>query len=534
MGSRPRLVRVVAPAILLAITLTPSIWMLSAIPPLWRDVDAYVQLTQPPGFETILRYGPLYCFIARVPLYFGFAIDCLRTGAPLPGTSFFVHPTLTDSGVLALLVSQHLGLALATFYLIASTTRIFWVRLMLVAVWAANPLFYTFAHSIGTETLSLILTLLIGAIALRIARSSRKVPKKEWFLLGILLWLSILTRHINITLTGLLPFTLVLLAAYRLTRMRFARRQLLRRWYWLLATQNFQKATFALVMGILCVFLANGASRAMCHAAQIPYRSALGVTFLFRLKFLTGLNEQERNQLLENVSRNSDSPDLKNVIAVLQRELSTEASNFDVGAFRTELEASLTRSEIPVSADAALNRAARAFLYPPRKGFLRAVATDFVRAGEITIPDVVRFLFATTTFYFSHSASMPQFASLITFRDKSSEQIFDIFKQHSYLHHPKDLSYRVLLFCWIVGLALFAVVVKMRNKRFIEVACYAVALNVTGLTMMLANCFLTIFQPRFTLPMWELTIMSATILFGAIMQRLVSPSPWFREADLSE
>src|SRR5215211_3126557 len=106
---------------------------LCSIPPLWRDVDAYVQLTRPPGFETILRYGPLYCFVARIPLYFGFAIDCLKASAPLPKASFFVHPTLTDSGVLALLVSQHLALGLATFYFIAATTRIFWIRLMLVA-----------------------------------------------------------------------------------------------------------------------------------------------------------------------------------------------------------------------------------------------------------------------------------------------------------------------------------------------------------------------------------------------------------------
>ena len=119
--------------VLFAILLGPSVWMLSAIPPLWRDVDAYVQLKRPPGFETILRYGPLYCFLARIPLYFGFAIDCLKASASLPKASFFVHPILTDSGVLALLVSQHLALGLATLHFIAATTRMFWVRLILVA-----------------------------------------------------------------------------------------------------------------------------------------------------------------------------------------------------------------------------------------------------------------------------------------------------------------------------------------------------------------------------------------------------------------
>lgn len=77
--------------------------MLSAIPPLWRDVDAYIQVTQPHGVATILDYGPLYCFAARVPLYLGDTIECLRAGQPLPKLGFFIRPVLTDSGVFLLL-----------------------------------------------------------------------------------------------------------------------------------------------------------------------------------------------------------------------------------------------------------------------------------------------------------------------------------------------------------------------------------------------------------------------------------------------
>src|SRR5262245_52077391 len=60
--AKPRLVRFVERAVLFAILLAPSIWMLRVIPPLWRDVDAYFQVTQPPGRATILQWGPLYCF----------------------------------------------------------------------------------------------------------------------------------------------------------------------------------------------------------------------------------------------------------------------------------------------------------------------------------------------------------------------------------------------------------------------------------------------------------------------------------------
>src|SRR5438132_10583594 len=96
---KPRLLRFGATTVLGAVLLAPSIWMLSAIPPLWRDVDAYIQVTQPPGVATILHYGPLYCFAARVPLYLGDAIECLRAGQSLPKLGFFIRPVLTISGV---------------------------------------------------------------------------------------------------------------------------------------------------------------------------------------------------------------------------------------------------------------------------------------------------------------------------------------------------------------------------------------------------------------------------------------------------
>jgi hypothetical protein len=45
---------------------------------------------------------------------------------------------------------------------------------------------------------------------------------------------------------------------------------------------------------------------------------------------------------------------------------------------------------------------------------------------------------------------------------------------------------------------------------------------VIGLLMMLANCALTVFQPRFTLPMWELTIISVSILSGKAMEYMLA------------
>jgi hypothetical protein len=109
---------------------------------------------------------------------------------------------------------------------------------------------------------------------------------------------------------------------------------------------------------------------------------------------------------------------------------------------------------------------------------------------------------------------------LTTFCGKNAEQIFAVFKQHSYFHHPKNLSFRALLFLWMISLTIFGGVAKIRKQAAADAALYAAALTAIGLLMMVATCFVTVFHPRFTLPMWELTIMSLSILFAEVMEFL--------------
>jgi hypothetical protein len=510
-----------APFALIAVLLAPSIWMLSAFPPLWRDVDAYIQVTQPPGVATILHYGPLYCFAARVPLYLGDAVECLRAGQPLPNLGFFIRPVLTDSGVFLLLLLQHLSLCLATLRLITLTSQLFWIRFTLVLVWALNPLFYAFAHCVGTETLSLILMLLIGATGLRIVRCTRRVSRMEWCLFGILLWLSILTRHINAALVGLLPFAFFLLTAHRLLAIRFTRSHLAQRWQRSLAKQSFGRAMLALTVGISSIVLTNASLRVLCYAAQTPYRSTVGVTFLFRLKFLLELPVDDRNQLLDTVSKNSDAADVKKLIALLRSEFRAETLTWDVAAFKKKAQASLflpQTDENEQKFQAVLSRTMWAFLYPPEPILLRAVETDFKRSLHTTIPDIVKQLFVATTFYFSHPTAMPQFGSLITFRNNNASRVFAMFKDHPYFHHPKNLSFCLLLSFWLITLAPLVLVGKIRGRGAADLASYTAALTVMGLMITVANCFLTVFQPRFTFPMWELTIISTSVLFGGMIE----------------
>ena len=526
--SRPRLRRFGTTILLSAVLLAPSIWMLSVVPPLWRDVDAWVQVSHPPGQGTILVYGPLYPFVARIPLYLGYAIDCLRMGAPVPKPAFLVHPILTDSGVFVLLLSQHLALFCSAFYLITLTSRFFWIRLIVAVAWAANPLFYTFAHCVGSETLSMILLLLVGAIGLRIIRHRRSVPRKEWILLGILVWLCILSRHINAVLAGLLPLTFIILAAYYSITAQFARTQLLVRWRRLRTRQAIQKATVAFTVGLSCIIIANASLRAVCQTARIPYYSTAGFTFLFRLKFLAVLPPEKRSQLLDEVTEHTTSTDVKQLIAVLRNTFPTPDPQRNVMAFMKKAQASLFTPETDPQAqkfNLLLNRMEKAFLYPPNQILLTAAAKDFKRSQETRIPNVTKQLCATTTYLLSVPEVMPALASLWTFRDKTAAQIIAVFEKHAYFHGPTHLSYSVFLVLWAVNLSLLVALAGMRKQNVAALCSYTSALTLAGLFMMLANCVLNEFQWRYTLPMWELTLISSTVLFGKTIELFFLSKP---------
>ena len=548
---KSRLLKVGEAIALGAILLAPSIWMLSVIPPLWRDLDAYLQLTEAPGILTIVHFGPLYCFGARIPLYIGYVIECLRTAKPFPSPGFFIHPTLNDSGVFLLLLLQHSALFCSAFCFIISSSRLFWVRLVLTAVWASNPLFYAFAHCVGSETLSMILMLLIGAVGLSIVQHSGSVGWKRWLMFGVLLWLSILTRHINAILAAVMPLTFLLLSGYQLIAMTLIKSQSAARWRRLRMRQQLQRATVAVAIGVMSIALANVSLRALCSLAHWQYHSTFGITVMSRLDFLARLPAERRNELLDEIARHTSFAEVRKAIPLLREAFSNETDNWDTrtaGLRKIDAEKVLPlfHEAFPQGSAGAddsivflekatsafpgwsllvtLNRTADAFLFPPRKVYIDAVAEDFRRSQTTTIPNVVNHLFLSTTLYFFYRADrMPGYAAMRTFRNSSPNQIVTILNKHWYFHFWKSVSYAGFLCFWAANLALLAVLAQRRKLKVAAVISYAVALTVVALLLMLATCVLTVFLPRFTLPMWELTMLSATVLFAKTMECVFSP-----------
>src|SRR5215475_12900938 len=182
---------------------TPSLWLLLLVPPLWRGVDAYNQTVLPPGLVTILHHGPLYCALSRVPLWFGYLIS--RSG-PAESLGYFVkHTQLTDAGVYSLVILQHGALWCGAVYLIYAIARTLLLRLFLAVLFASQPLFYAFAHCVGSEALSMIVILLLAASGVRLMLRYPDIGARDWIIFTVFLAAASLTRHINCVIAAVLP-----------------------------------------------------------------------------------------------------------------------------------------------------------------------------------------------------------------------------------------------------------------------------------------------------------------------------------------
>jgi hypothetical protein len=512
--------KIAATLALLMILFARSAWMLATIPPLWKDIDAYGQVTGLPNPTTILLYGPAYGFLARIPLYIGYAYDCLRAGGSLPSFAFFAQPTLTDSGVFALLLIQHLALCVASSLLIMSATPFFIARVIFAIFWASIPIYYVWAHCVGTESLSLILLLVIATVGLRIVKAPRRVPVRRWLVFGILFTVSMLTRHINGVLGALLPLSFGVAAVFRFIvawRQKSPQRSRCTR---MRGLRDFRHALFAIAVGLVCIAASSLTMRLLSRAAAIPYHSTVGFTFMFRLRFFASLTPAERDEVVKRAVPTSQSEEMRILLDVF-RSVPYGTVKLDVMSLLLQARALLPPDALrDDNFDRLLNQTVRAFLVSPSGPFLRAAAADFAKSQASTLAQVIASPFVHTAFFFTNAEWMPGCASLLTFRENNAAKILGLLKAHSYLKGWRKFSYRKLLLVWLVLLLVF---VYFGRARSIAISSYAAALTLAGLLMMIANCLLNEYQSRYTLPMWELLIVSATIVAGAatkLLQRM--------------
>jgi hypothetical protein len=500
---------------------TPSLWLIWSVPPLWKDVDAYNQTVRPPGLVTILLHGPLYCTLSRVPLWFGYLISGSEPAASLG--HFIKHSQLTDAGVYSLVVLQHIALWCGAVYLIYAIARTLLLRLLFTVLFASQPMFYGFAHCVGSEALSMIIILLLAASGARLMLHYPDVRSHDWIIFTILLAAACLTRHINCVLAAVLPITMTLIMFERGLRRLVTDDKAIAA-----ANVQFSKAwklwLISIATGLIGLFCATTVTHFLCWRAHTPWRSTFGYTFLWRFNFLEPMQPTSRRALLDLVASKCRLPESRQLLELLAAWIDRN-KHWEPGAFIQEAHSDLSESEMKYHSekfDRVLNEIASGFLYPPAAPIRSATLSDFTLATRSTQGDIIQFLFVSTDYFFSHRDKMPQCSGLKTFREPRDRLTGA--REMSYFHSWNLLSCRA----WsIVGLIVLLSVLVVHYKRVAQntpLILFAVCLWIVGMAMVLLNCFLAQLQPRFVLPMMELVLLSLIILLGVLFNGCESPN----------
>ena len=470
---------------------------------------------------TILHFGPFYSFGARIPLYLGYLGETLRNGGAIVSPWVFLsHPILTDFGVYSLIVVQHATLFLTARYLISGISRRFLVQLALSVVWASNPIAYTFAHTVGSETASLLELFLAYAIGLRLVTLGRPLRLRDWRGFAVVFWLSILTRQVNGTLGVLMPvaFTVLWFARYVVSRRgssgaigssrKFPRREL-------------RNSLVAIAVGASCICAASVTVKALAWTAGVAVRSRHGPTFLVRLKFLTDLTASERNAFIHRVTDRLPPKMRPRTIAFLS-ETYRGGQPWDVFVVdkraRQLLLAERERSS-DLKIDQAYNRLANACLFPPDRDLLRGALHDFVLAAGTDASNVTETLFSATSWYYWGHEMMPGCAGLNTFRGRDAESIDAVYHHRSYFHWWSWVDFKMI----VIGTGVLCCIGSASGRRRQRVLLfYSVAVLITGFVMMLLNCCFTEFLPRFTMLVWVPGMAGLLIALGTVLELATS------------
>jgi hypothetical protein len=507
--------------------------MLASVPPLWRDVDGYFQVTAPPGAMTILQFSPLYCFGARIPLYAGYAWDSLLAHGELPGSAFFSHPILSDHGVFLLTALQHLFLFCAQMFLLRAASATLFVQVLLAPLFALNSAFYAFAHSVGTEAVALSASLWLIGCSVRIFKN-RTSRRADWVWFGVSLVICVLLRHINAVQAALLPLAYLLSggagtvrAVLRRGATKFPRRFVRRR---------LMTGALATIVGLLALAVASRTVRFLSRTARIHDRSTVGLTFVCgRLNFLARMEANERTALLARLAGRTHDPVLKRVLLAAPSGI-LETREWYPAPYLQNLVRIMRDSGIREGLDYQLdqyqNRLAKTFLLSFERPFLAAVWDDFLEAGKMSIRELATFPFATTQYSFGRLAEMPQLSNLTTFKGDAADGVLAREQQKRY-YRWMEFSFWHVLGGWTAVMVLCSIFLRGSQSR---TAGLSIALGCLAIALLFLTCLLSEVLPRFLLPSWILLFAAAVLVVAGVAEfafKRIAPANWSARPPLS-
>jgi hypothetical protein len=165
--------------------------------------------------------------------------------------------------------------------------------------------------------------------------------------------------------------------------------------------------------------------------------------------------------------------------------------------------------------DSGLKQMAFTFLWPPSPELMRAAKADFVAVMRLPPTVIAEYLFGTTTYYFKHKEELPGCAHLVTFRgEANADKILALPAQHRYFQWWRAISYRTAFGVWLVMLVVFALIARQKHLPASRTTALAIAFVALGFVQVGVTFILHDYEPRFSLPLWQLLLLSLFLLAG--------------------
>ena len=229
---------------------------------------------------------------------------------------------------------------------------------------------------------------------------------------------------------------------------------------------------------------------------------------------------------MRKVSASSGSHAVRKLIALLEQMLVEKADLSNPTPLLERAIPSFGGSFHWEDLDRSLNQMAFAFLWPPSPELRHAIRTDLVTGLKQPSTLISEYLFVTTAYYFQHQAEIPACADLITFRgDMNAGRITRLPFQYRYFHLWQGPTWSWAFLLWLGSGLVFLVAARRKLTSASAIMGLAIGLTFSGFLIFAVTCVLHDYEPRFSLSMWELLVLSFFLLAGATANLLAQGSP---------
>jgi len=482
---------------------------MAKLPPLWRDYDGLGQIASPPGHTTLLASPHLYPFLSRLPVLL---VSGLSNFGHLSSLHLRINRwvALNDAGVFLLIAIQQLLLVFALAFLTVTCAKRPILRCVIVVLLLCNPVLFVGAQFVSSEALGS--TLLIFLIAIAVEFSRREHLTRNCLLaLGLCLYFAIMTRHVAMIYTVLMPLTFLLATIARLKSPN-ARRT------------HFIKFLITCAIGLSAIVAANLTTRTLCFVLREPYRSVVARTAISRLDLIDRMPVPEKERYLQALQNEASDPITKEAIpAVLAEKKYWGGSMLAIEKIILRDGSQLKSAERYALEDHYLSEICRLY-YRSLPAVALADIQDAIVHGLIrtTPTEVLSFLYRNAEDSLDLYRSIPGFRKLTAHLRSCSLEAQATIRQAKNIWWLRGMDNNIPCGIELGVIVLLAGILRCFRAFKSESLYLLIVLGITNTLVMISTFALTPYIARYVLPTCVMTAAALAIFAGGIKHRSLS------------